>query len=345
MRANSQSDDETIEQQAADWLVRRETGLSAAEAEQLARWRAADPRHAAALRRLEATQGLLSRLPESPAAAAMLAEVDELYRARERGRVTPFAGWWKAAAGAAAAVAIGAGLWLGVSRVNNSEANRVYVTAAAEHRAVALPDGSTMVLNSASEVAVAFAAAERRVQLRRGETHFHVAQDAARPFFVAAGPVTVRAVGTAFKVRRETQAVEVRVTEGRVQVSHAETQKSGGAAAPLYLVAGEGALWEDGGRATMLAANSGAARAVAGPGAAGSPRLSFNNTPLAEVVEQFNRYNRVQMEIADPALARLPVGGNFAANNAESFIRLLAAGGEVRLVRVAEDRVLLASPK
>src|SRR5690606_21684966 len=47
--------DERISAQAADWLARRDDQLTPDEAEAFARWRAADPRHEAAVQRLEAT--------------------------------------------------------------------------------------------------------------------------------------------------------------------------------------------------------------------------------------------------------------------------------------------------
>src|SRR5262249_8842493 len=40
-------------------------------------------------------------------------------------------------------------------------------------------------------------------------------------------------------------------------------------------------------------------------------RLIFENNPIAEAVQEFNRYNRVQLHIADPQLARRPVSGVF----------------------------------
>ena len=40
-------------------------------------------------------------------------------------------------------------------------------------------------------------------------------------------------------------------------------------------------------------------------------------------VGEFNRYNRRQLKIADPALESLQVGGNFRATDVESFVGAL----------------------
>src|SRR3546814_16020939 len=58
----------------------------------------------------------------------------------------------------------------------------------------------------------------RQIALKSGEAWFQVAKDRARPFVVEIGDVRVRAVGTAFSVRREANGVDVQVTEGVVEV-------------------------------------------------------------------------------------------------------------------------------
>src|SRR6266542_6756671 len=93
-RSQQPADDDASNEAAAMWLARRDCGLSSAEAAEFARWRDASPAHAAALRRADAAQNILARLPETPGAAAMLAEIDALACARPR--VIPFSTLWKA---------------------------------------------------------------------------------------------------------------------------------------------------------------------------------------------------------------------------------------------------------
>src|SRR3546814_7473302 len=58
----------------------------------------------------------------------------------------------------------------------------------------------------------------RQVALKDGEAWFQVAKDRARPFVVEIGDVRVRAVGTAFAVKRTAAGVDVQVTEGVVEI-------------------------------------------------------------------------------------------------------------------------------
>ena len=93
-------------------------------------------------------------------------------------------------------------------------ATRATVTQPTRQR---LTDGSQIELNGDARVLVEFSPAVRRVTIVRGEAHFEVAHDTARPFVVVAGEVSVRAVGTAFSVRLAPRDVNVLVTDGRVR--------------------------------------------------------------------------------------------------------------------------------
>ncbi len=318
-----------IRARAAEFLALREAGWSRQEAADFALWRATDPRHDAAVREIEATQQLLARLPESPAAAELFDEVEALCRPRRRGtRLAP----WLLAAGTLAAAACVA--FLVALRTPLAHTALSFGAPADRHRTVALTDGSTLLLNNGSEVDVEFLSDERRVNLRQGEVHFSVAKDEARPFIVAAGAVKVRAVGTAFNVKRGAASVDVVVTEGKVRVS-----RDGTAGDELFLVAGEGVVIGEG--APLPAAGRLPPDAMREKLAWQAPLLKFADTPLAEAVERFNRYSRVQLEIGDRELGAQPIGGSFYANNSEAFVSLLLANGDIRVERVSETRLIL----
>jgi transmembrane sensor len=211
-------------------------------------------------------------------------------------------------------------------------------------RSQSLPDGSVAELNGASRIEVHYTAGERRVRLLGGEAHFVVAKDPARPFFVSAGPVTVRAVGTAFNVRFAPVAIEVLVTEGRVQVETAAAPaETAPPVAPVpALVAGQ--------RARIDAQGVGAGAVEIGdvgrPGideALGwqGTRLVFNGTDLEAVVAAFNRYNRHRLILGDPGLRRRALTGTFRADNLEGFLRLVRQMVDVKAEPRAADETVL----
>ncbi|HEX2100134.1 MAG TPA: FecR domain-containing protein, partial [Candidatus Synoicihabitans sp.] len=93
-----------------------------------------------------------------------------------------------------------------------------YQTAHAEQRSWRMPDGSTVHLNSSSEIRVHFDGRQRRIELIRGQALFQAATDARRPFWVFAGDTAVKAVGTEFDVYRQPGGTLISVLEGRVAV-------------------------------------------------------------------------------------------------------------------------------
>lgn len=311
---------------AGDWLARRDGGLTAAEESELEAWRRADPRHAREFARLEAASQLLDGLAAFRPAGNTKVEPDlPLLRSvapRPRRR-------WRLAVGLAAALAVASISWwqLGPPR-------DFLATAATEVgglRRMNLPDGSTIVLNTDSAVTINFDAAERRVELVRGEAHFAVAKDEARPFFVRVGGINVRAVGTAFNIRLHSGAVEVMVTEGRVRVLDAAQRQSvlpaaASSGAPL-LAAGQRAIIPEAAveraPASPVVVAEVTAQEMSRRLAWQEQRFEFGPAPLREVVEEFNRYSPHRLVIADPAIAGLSVGGALPAGDVRTFVRLL----------------------
>lgn len=205
------TESQRTEEAAARWTVRRDRGLSAAESIEYELWLAADPRHRAAMARTGDAWIRLDRLPDD-VAQRVLAQAQ---RRRRGWRLAGAAFGSLAAAAAVALVFFSTGNDVPPEASPRAAARPVSLQAAGP-RLVALADGTEVRLNAGSEIVERFSAAERAVELTRGEAHFTVTKDPARPFVVSAGSLRVRAVGTAFNVSRIEARTEVLVTEGRV---------------------------------------------------------------------------------------------------------------------------------
>jgi transmembrane sensor len=192
------------------------------------------------------------------------------------------------------------------------------------------------------------------VRLVRGEAHFTVAPDAAKPFVVRVGDTMVRAVGTAFNVRLETGRVEVLVTEGKVQVADGAASGSASQRDLPLVIAGERAIVVRGMVSSAAATPANVAVAAAAPIelekalAWHSTRLVFDRTPLDEAVEAFNRHSAsgpgVKLVLGDPALRARRLGGTIRAANVEGFVSLLEQSVEVRAEHRGHEIVLLPAP-
>ncbi len=324
--------DDPIEEAAAAWLVQRDEGFTPQQAGEFEQWCRLDPRHANAVARLESTCALLERLPFS---REQLLPAEEMgVPAGPTGGTRGIVRSW--AAGIAAMIAFAAIAWWQWPGGEISSAQ--YTTAANGYDQVAMEDGSVMELNAGSAASVHFSAAERRVTLAAGEAHFEVKPDPGRPFIVVADTVSVRAVGTAFSVRLAEAAVEVLVTEGKVSLAPQNPALDGAERSPTVAPAlPDDSMVQAGQRATVarhgadswpkieMIEPSGIREALAWQ----KRKLEFVETPLREVVAQFNRRNEIQLIVADDELAERRVGGTFAADNVEAFVRLLESSGDI----------------
>jgi transmembrane sensor len=325
-----------VEATAAAWLSLRDRGMSPSETEEFIRWLQEDPRHAVVLAELDATWSDLNQLGVVPTAEAVSAADPDFLAPRPRPRHRRRAAW--IALGAAAATTL-----LLVAALRPSR--NTYETAVGAFQKLDLPDGSVAQLNTDSSLRLSFDGDERRVRVLRGEVFFTVAKDTRRPFVVTAGSVAVRAMGTAFNVRRHNDAVDVLVTEGRVRVDDVESGHSRLAPAhdssePPVLTAGERArvpVAEESAPATVAKVSPSETQRLL---AWQERRLEFDAVPLGEVAREFNRYNRQQLIITDEALAMKRFSGVFRADGYESLLRLLESDFGVRIDRDERQIVL-----
>ncbi len=340
---NTDPTPDTIDEAAIAWLLERDEGFSPARQGEFDRWVRADPRHAAILSRLERSHLLLQKLPEfrteintafGRAAPVVQFPAEAAPVARQRGmrRWPRFLAWGGMAAALAFTAFTG---W----RTLQPPPVMHYATTVAGYERARLDDGSMLELNAATALAVQFTVRERRVKIETGEAHFAVAHDTARPFIVSAGDVSVRAVGTAFNVRLTAGAVEVIVIEGKVQVGHDDQNNSGA----VLLVAGQ--------RMQVPAVTAPPAIENLPPAvlreslAWQSPLADFSEATLASVVDRFNSRSRIQLVLADEKLADRRIGGVFALDEAEAFVRLLERDGEIIGERSGETKILLRSTR
>jgi transmembrane sensor len=342
----NQADHDAIETAAVEWLCEREGGFSSERARAFAAWRDADVRHASAVERVERTFGLLAEMPavRAPLEARFGATSSAGASLARRERRAPR---WALGLGAAAALVLGATvLWRSGSLP--PDGIQTFATQTAGPRRVALPDGSIVNLNTASELRVSFSAETRAVTLGAGEAHFEVAHDASRPFVVTAGGVAVRAVGTAFNVRLGAEAVDVLVTEGRVAL----TRPPGPASLPSVAVrpavselgAGERASVARDQPASVPRVEKAAPATIRETLAWHSQTRTFSDMPLRDVVAQFNLRNAVQI-VLEGSLGDRRIGGSFSFDAVDAFVRLLEQDGDIVATPRGEHEIVLRSTR
>jgi transmembrane sensor len=323
---------DAIDSAAAQWLLRRDAGLSPAEQAELQRWLDSDAAHALAWRQMCRADTLLASLP-----AARVAALDRSGLAPAAKPAAP-SGWLRrlpsllplrwlgrladaVPRGALAACALLACGLLGYQQLRQPGYSQTFTTARGQYAERRLPDGSSIELDTATELQVALYADHREVRLLRGQAMFHVSPDPQRPFHVEAGAARVTVLGTHFSVRNVGGLVNVAVQQGKVAV----TAPGRNADAPV-LLAGDG---------LTLAADGPAVPASVVPAAVGSwreRRVNFDNTTLAEALAEFERYADSGLRVDAAALAQLRLSGSFDLGNPAQFAAALPLALPVRVV-------------
>ncbi len=278
---------------AATWHARWQAGTVDEEA--FARWRDADPAHALAFARVTAAW-------EAADGSGAIAEPEDQFTRRRMMR---------GAALGAVLVAGGSGFLATRAYAWDSASTRI-----GERRRVALPDGSSAMLNTDSELSWRFSSSRRELWLKRGEVAIEL----------GAGPsASLASEGHAaelqpgrFNARLKDAALDLTVLRGAA--SGAAGTRAGayqqlslaGAAASVQPVARDAVE-------NVLAWQSG--------------DIVFVDTPLAEAVSEYNRYLTRKIVIDDPAVGSIRIGGRFLSSNPADFLTAVSAGLGVRVQR------------
>jgi transmembrane sensor len=332
--------EDAVAHAAAAWVLRHDRGLTAAEQDDFLQWLASDPRHSVQLARHRKNWQRLECLARWRPEHSARPNPDLL--APPPNRVRRFVPMLALAAAAGVALVL---VWpQPVERPTALRAGSAALVQAVPVTQRTLEDGTVVELNKGAQLTVEFSAGVRRVRLERGEAHFTVTKNPARPFVVSAHGMEVVAVGTAFNVRLDSAVVEVLVTEGRVRVSEMPAPAAAISEPPAVVP-----ILEVGQRAVVsLAPQPGAPQiATLTPGeiarvlAWQHRMLDFTAAPMAEVVAEFNRRNDVQLVIADPELAAIRISAKFRSDNIDGFVSLVEMGFNTRAERRGENEIWL----
>jgi transmembrane sensor len=342
--------------EATQWWNRlslqRPAEISKTDRESFTQWLRESPLHVAELLRIAQVHDALERFklwneveadvssePHNVVPLRELADASEDNEAPPRSGVS----LWVMAACACFVAILGAWLAIGMR-------GQVIETDLAERRQVMLDDGTVVQLEPETKLRVKFEDNLRRVTLERGRALFRVSKNPQRPFLVSADHTSVRAVGTAFGVENGKRGVVVTVAEGKVAVARgkgsavleqpiadsAGARDGKTAAAEVFLTAGQQVTVPSSGVVNPVRAVD-TTRALAWA----EGQLVFENDTLADVVGEFNRYNRTQLTINDSELATRKVSGVFEATDTETLLAFIRQGGADISVTQTDDGIVI----
>lgn len=293
--------------EAADWMVQLQSG-SATDDDRLAlaQWQSRSAQHAQAWQR---AQTILADFDSVPAAIAG-DTLKRIGRKRSLGR--------RQALGLL--LAAGPATWLAYRQLPWQQWTADQHTATGEQKNLTLPDGTRVLLNTASSLNIAFTGQQRRLELLKGEMLITTAKDPQpepRPFIVQTRHGTARALGTRFSVRVADGQSLVAVTQGAV-----ELMPQRGTAGVIVNAGEQGAF----GMQQVSAVEPLDAAALTWE----NGMLLAQHMRLADLLAELGRYRSGVLRCHEQ-VAGLTVSGAFSVRDTDASLRLLQDTLPVRI--------------
>jgi len=310
--------DESMIGEAAQWLALLQSGqASAEELRAFEQWQAGDPLRAQVVRQMSLGLGGLQGGCVQGLSSERLLQALNTPRSSRR----QFVHGSLAVAGVALV-----GLW--ASRWQGEE-GEILQTGTGERRDLLLPDGSRLVLDARSQVAVRFDTGQRLVQLTRGQLLVDVRHDPTRPLLVATAEGRIRALGTRFQVEQQATGTQLTMLHSRVEVT---------------TLGGQRAEVGEGQQIRFEAQRLFALESVRGDATAWiEGRLEVRDRSLGEVIEQLRRYRPGIIRVS-AAAARLRLSGIYPLDDSERSLQLLAKSLPIRISRHSDYWVSIDVP-
>lgn len=301
---------DTVQQAAIAWFARMRGAPDELERARFLAWLESPSNLQAWQEQLQLWEAL-----EQPASA-----VGETgwYRPPAPRKRRPLIRWGLVASLLACAVAA-AGAWRDPGLYQRSVAD--ISTTPGEQRRITLDDGSMLLLDGDTALDLEISAQGRWITLRRGRAAFHVA-NIDTPFVVRSGKAEIHDLSTRFVVERRDGGANTVVEEGAVRIE-------GVGAQAFEVHAGQRVKWNDDLRQPWR--HQVDVRAL---GAWQQGVLLYQNTPLAQVVLDLNRYSQERIVLTNAALRGHAVTGTFRIDDTATALRALEHSLGLRVTRV-----------
>ena len=375
------SNQSKINQEAAEWvlLIEESEKLTDQQIQSLNNWVATSEIHRACLESMARSWGELDLLSEVIYPQEMKRKSHFFVFATILTSATKtFRGVFTPLAVTSAVFSLIVVMLFTVDFEETNSSSMLLLTKVGEQSSYPLPDGSTVWLNSNTEVLVDYSDSQRKINLLSGEAHFEVVNDPSRPFDVFVDNRLIKAIGTAFSVHKIDKSVEVMVTEGAVELAVIDNELvlipdeitqnkiSNGIEAPSE------SKWDLSDRNNEVVANS-KSKVVLKTLVAGQRisipaqhseigdvekldsreltrslswkegKLVFAGESLEEVIQEITRHTEVVIEVADPKLKTIRIGGQFQAGETDLFYYVLESGFGVKVNKLDDQHVRLTS--
>jgi transmembrane sensor len=182
-----------------------------------------------------------------------------------------------------------------------------------------LPDGSTGMLNSGSQLSYSLPFNSNRQVKLEGEAWFEVTHNEKHPFEITACSSTVKVLGTSFNMSAypEENYIEVVLQKGKVEFLDNYIDEK------TTILPSE----------RLICQNGNISKSATDPAkynAWTEGKLVFREDPMPEVARRIERWYNVKIELADKELEKYSFHGTFEDDKLEEVLRLLSMTSPIR---------------
>ena len=362
----------TLQSEAWDWVVRLDSDEAITDREKtlFTEWLARSPAHIEEIRKLNDFWAD-TELTELVMPSKVGAENIKFKAAKKAQPSKTTINFWQPRYGLSFTLLLSvffSVFWLTDKPIQLTQQTQHYQSPIGQYKQVVLADGSIATLNSNSQLKVSYSATERNLWLVKGAVHFEVNKDKQRPFNVYHNTGRVQAVGTAFTVELSQNDVDVLVTEGRIALgvashTYMQTQLSqffaddGKISEDLtetfmvedvgFMNAGEFVHYDN----ALMALNARDVIAktkqtltqteIDNKQAWQRGELVFTGESLSHVITQLKRYSTLEIEIADPQLADLKIGGRFTVDRLDMLFNNLEVNFGIEVRKIGSNKIII----
>lgn len=197
-----------------------------------------------------------------------------------------------------------------------------------------LADGSKVWLNSGSvlEFPAQFSGKKREIRLTSGEMYVEVAHDKEKPFYVQSGNVNVKVHGTKFNVSNYSgSAQSVILVNGSVSLQLADRKE-------VFLTPNEQAIYSESG--TIDTRKVDVSRFISWK----EGYLSFDKTPMTEVLQQIGRYYNLSFNFENDAnlQKRTCTGKIYLSDNLDNVMTIIGLLSSTTYTRT-DNKILITN--
>lgn len=182
-----------------------------------------------------------------------------------------------------------------------------------------LPDGTSGMLNSGSNLSYTLPFNNDRKVTLVGEGWFEVCRDEAHPFEISVNNSKLKVLGTSFNVSAypEEKYVEIVLKEGKVEFTDINTEKK------VLMLPSERLIFKDGSITKSISE-------PAKYNAWTEGKLVFRGDLMTEVARRIERWYNVKVILADPELEKYSFRATFEDEKLEDVLKLLSMTSPIR---------------